>query len=310
MPLPPACEPRPLPPASQADGGGAGGIEARRHTRSRRRRPGLAAAENAVQDLRQVSGRPVLHAIDMQGLFGQVEARSVEALDPALGVVEVGRTRGHHQDAVEALDRHDLDRAQERVLAEAARQPRPQRPRRRPAPWRRRASPRRRGTAARKHPQRGFHLPHRRMFQREQADGHAFEQVDVESRNDALPAFGLGTVACQHQQVAHRVDPDQRFGRHHGPQDGRHFRRADVLQRNDDGAVAGCQRAVADLLRNRNDPPQRFRPAHVIGAAAVARHHEAVGQQRAFQEIGGLDPPTPSPLVARVTLPLTGGWIT
>ncbi|NZA01495.1 hypothetical protein H0I39_06455 [Ottowia beijingensis] len=95
------------------------------------------------------------------------------------------------------------------------------------------------------------------MLEREHADRHAAQQVDVEGGDEVEPALGLGAGAAHDEDVAQAVDAQDGVGRDHGAQDVGHFAGAQVLQRNDDGAVAGRQRLAAGGQRGALTTPRR-----------------------------------------------------
>src|SRR5690606_31536708 len=72
-----------------------------------------AATEDIAEDLGEVGGGAVLHAVDMQGGFVGGVLALVEAVDPGADAVEVVGAGGDHEDAVEALEGHHPDDAGE-----------------------------------------------------------------------------------------------------------------------------------------------------------------------------------------------------
>ena len=260
------------------------------------------AAVDAVEQFGQVVGRAVLHLVDEQLRFGAVHVGAVELLDPVADFVQVGRARGDDHDGVDAVDGHDTHGTEQgaafaqRVGADGGRGGAigaggagrgragcgggGRRRSRRSARGATRA-------AAGEQAQRGLDFAGGGVLEREHADGHATQQVDVEGVDDVEPAFGLGTGAAHDQDVAHGVNAHDGVGRDHGPQDGGHFVGAQVLQRDDDGAVARRQGAGAGQARRGDDGAQRLGRADVVGAARVARHDDAIDLQRAFKQVEG-----------------------
>ena len=247
-----------------------------------------------------MGGGAVLHLVDEELGFGAVEVGAVELLDPVAHFVQVGGARGDHQYGVDALDGHDAQGAEQRAafaqgigadggvgLAGCGGLGRgalagPARGRRSGC-----GNCSTRG-ATRKQAQRGLNFGWRGVLEREHANRHAAQQVDVEGVDHVEPAFGFDPGAAHDEDVADGIDAHDGVGRHHGPQDVGHFRRAKVLQRDDNRTIAGCQGAAVGQTGGCNDAAQRLGRADVVSAARVARHDDAVELQRAFEQEHGL----------------------
>ena len=127
------------------------------------------------------------------------------------------------------------------------------------------------------------------VFEGKEADGHAFEQIDVEGAYNVQPAFGLGAGAAHDEEVAQAIDAQDGSVVRHGAQDGGHFLRSDVLQRDDDGPVArGHGGAAIGNAHGCAQAAQGIDAAYVEYAPGVAHHGQAVGLQGNFHEVDGL----------------------
>ncbi len=116
------------------------------------------------------------------------------------------------------------------------------------------------------------------VFQRKYADGHPLELIDVEGGNHLHPAVELVAGARQNQQVALTVHADERRARGHRLEDFRHFRRADVFQRDDHIGIT-CPLAFRAGNAG-HEAGQVLRGADEIAIIGIAHHNDAVGLQQ------------------------------
>lgn len=255
---------------------------------------GGAAPEDAGQHGGQVLGVAVLHVVDVQLRLAAGAAGLVELGHPAPDLFQIGGVRGDDEQAVEALNGQDVQGASQWRGPKAAAQ--------RCRSWSGRPTCLAAGdggarhcrsgcatTAAAEQLQGGAGFFDAEVFEREEPDGHALQQIDVEGAHHVQPAFGLGAGAAHDEQVAHAVHAQDGAVVRHGPQDGGHFLRADVLQGDDDGAIARRHGgATVGHAHGSAQAAQGIDAANVEDAACVAHHGQAVGLQGDFHEVDGL----------------------
>jgi hypothetical protein len=275
-------------------------------------------AVDAVEQLGQVVGGAVLHLVDEQLGFGAVDVGLVEALDPVAHFVEVGGARGDDQHGVDALDGDDAQGTEQGAgFAHALQGGGGAGGALRGRGGRGRAGARggagggarggSGGGAAGEHAQGVVDLGGAGVFEREHADGHAAQEVDVEGLDEVEPAFGLGAGAAHDEHVAQVVDADDGVGGDHGLQDFGHLAGAQVFERDDDGAVAGRQ-GFAGLGQHGggNDALEGFGGADVVGAAG-SRAMTMPLTWSADSSSSRARSALTLPRVVRVMVPLSGG---
>src|SRR5690606_15005786 len=220
-----------------------------------------AAAENLRQPVGQVPRPDVLEVVAVQPHAG---TGGIDPLQPLAHVVQVFGLGGDHHHRVGALDRHEAEHPGDGRLA----------------------------LVAEDRLQVLHHALGAAGFQREHADRHAGQPVDVEHLDGAQVVLQLAAAATDADHVAGVVGADDRVRARVGLEDLAHFLGRDVAQRHGayleaarpDG-TAGTRRDVAGKrLPGRDD---------VVAAVAVDQPCVVPGQHLLQQadRLGGTDRP-------------------
>ncbi len=226
----------------------------RERGRRRCRRLRRAAGERLLQQGRQALRARVLQVVHEE-LQAAAFAALVEALDPLLDLLEIGRLRRDDEQRVHPLDRHDLEDPRDRTGIPVA--------------------------------DELLELRHHRLdvrvLQREHAGRHARHPVDVEHVDGfhQMPQFALGPGQDQHVAQLVRSHRLRILGER--LEDPQHFAHADVTQRHDLHREPRRQRArrIPELRRDVAAHRGGLRHHHV--QAAALDHRRAVGAQQRFQ---------------------------
>ena len=231
--------------------------------------------------------RAILDRIDEELRSAPARARLVELGDPLARGVQIVRPWRDHQQRVEALERDDAQHACHRTGqldgAAAVRTGRGRRARSAlPRRQRLRASISDRTRPGQHRLQPRIHLLHGSVLERKEPDGHALEDVDIESVDDFHPPRDLRLRTGKDEQVAEGIDTDEGLRSGDGLENVGHFRHADVAERDDDHVVPGRQLAYA--AEGRRHPTHVRGRADVIDAARILDHHEPVCLQHGLED--------------------------